>query len=116
MIGVDLFGKQRVIGETFCACASESGPSLRMPDGNLVCGTARILYSAGRGEVRALAIYTVEGRRIRDLLSGQTSHANSGEILWDGRDQSGSRVPGGVYWMRLSTSEADQITRLVVIR
>ena len=47
-----------------------------------------------------LSIYSVDGRRIRTLVSG-TLPAGEHDARWDGRDRDGRRVAGGVYFYRL---------------
>ncbi len=44
----------------------------------------------------SLSIYDVLGRRVRTLLE-RSFYGNSLEVMWDGRDDRGEPVPGGVY-------------------
>ena len=48
---------------------------------------------AERGSIR-LEVYNVTGRRVRTLVKG-TWNAGSHAVVWDGRDDSGRRVPAG---------------------
>jgi len=50
-----------------------------------------------------LAVYSVTGRRVRTLLSG-TQEAGEYRLAWDGRDERGSAVAAGVYYVRLSAA------------
>ncbi len=82
-----------------------------------MAGAVRILYSAGRDRSAGLAVYDVSGRRVKNLLAGVENHSTSGEVLWDGRDDRGARVPGGVYWVRMSGgATATRTARLVLVR
>jgi hypothetical protein len=75
-------------------------------------GEATIAFSlAQRGAVE-LAIYSVDGRRVRTLVSGVRE---PGEYRqgWDGRDDQGSRASAGVYYARLVAGKI-HCTRTVV--
>ena len=47
----------------------------------------------------ALSIYSVDGRRVRDLARG-VREPGSFRLAWDGRDKSGELMPAGVYYAR----------------
>jgi len=49
----------------------------------------------------AIEIYDVLGRKVRSL-SNRVFSAGSYDLLWDSRDQSGSLVTSGIYFLRLS--------------
>ena len=51
-----------------------------------------------------LTIYDVQGRRVRQIVSG-TLEAGSYERTWDGRDDSGAPVASGAYFCWLRTTE-----------
>lgn len=58
-----------------------------------------------RGSQITLAVYDLSGRLIRTLVNQPSSHPTiqlSQEVFWDGRDESGDRVPGGTYFCRLT--------------
>ena len=48
-------------------------------------------------------VYTVSGRLIRTLTSG-TLNQGANLINWDGRDEDGDRIAGGVYFLRLKVA------------
>jgi hypothetical protein len=62
-----------------------------------------------------LAVYSVEGRVIRHLAGGATP-AGTWERYWNGTDDSGSRVPSGLYFLRLSTPEGILTQRITFLR
>jgi hypothetical protein len=77
----------------------------------------RIRYSAGAGTVDARAsidIIDVAGRRVRTLLAGAPQGA--GALLWDGRSEYGTPVPGGVYFVRFASSRGSLARRVVHLR
>ena len=59
-----------------------------------------------------LAIYGVDGRRIRTLVAGERE-AGVFRVSWDGRDDNGRAVAAGMFFARLTTPDAS-ITRTVV--
>jgi len=77
-------------------------------------GVSIVLGDAGSSEVLSLGIYTIGGRRVRDLSSG--ARAESRKVLWNGNDDSGRRVAAGVYLVRLDMESHRHTTKLVVIR
>ena len=62
-----------------------------------------------------LAIYDPSGRLVRRLADGR-HEAMRYALPWDGRDHSGTPVPGGVYFLRLKTDQEQQSRRLIRIR
>jgi hypothetical protein len=66
------------------------------------------------GRVR-LTIGGVDGRRVRLLLDGEQP-AGPGRLAWDGRDDSGRRVPPGVYVCRIESRAGSAARRLAVVR
>jgi len=118
MIGIDRYGKERVIGETFHAPGAQSEPLLQVSNGHLIRGGTLIRYSAGAAELRGLEVFDIAGRRVRDLWEDPSGNVRpaSGEVAWDGRDDRGHPLPGGVYWVRMRTEDGARSTRLVIVR
>ena len=73
-----------------------------------------------------IAIYTVEGRKIRELESadiltgGELNLAGYHEVKWDGKSQSGVRIGNGTYFYRIiakqSSDSAEKIGKIVFIK
>ena len=66
-----------------------------------------------------LAVYDAAGRTVRTLAHGERA-PGSYALRWDGRDERGSRMPAGVYWVRLSAvgrgaSAIASVTRRAVL-
>jgi flagellar hook assembly protein FlgD len=59
-----------------------------------------------------LAIYGVDGRRIRTLVAGERA-AGVYRVSWDGRDDDGRALAAGIYFARLTARELS-VTRTVV--
>ena len=77
----------------------------------------RVRYSAEEGVGQAgtsIDVIDVAGRRVRTLLTGRQS--TSGALVWDGRNESGALIPGGVYFVRLWTPRGALVRRVVHVR
>ncbi len=62
-----------------------------------------------------LTVYSIDGRLIRTLASGQQS-AGDYSVSWNGTDETGRPVPSGVYIYKLLVGEYSETRSLVLIR
>jgi hypothetical protein len=62
-----------------------------------------------------LAIYNVNGQRVRTLQDGTVS-AGQHSVTWDGLDDTGSRVARGVYFARMETADFSATEKIVMLR
>ncbi len=74
----------------------------------------RIRYMVPAALTSRLAIYDPQGRVVRDLRT-PPSATGWHEIVWDGLDDAGRRVPSGSYWVRLWTPGVTRTVRVVRI-
>ena len=51
----------------------------------------------------SVEIYDVSGRAVR-TLQAQSAHGATGQLRWDGTDDAGRALPGGVYLLRAGRS------------
>lgn len=118
MVGVDRYGKERVLGEVTYRAGAGREPMLRAANGPVVRGETTLRYHAGATDLRSLEVIDLAGRRVRNLYRDASGAARpaSGEVVWDGRDDAGHPLPGGVYWVRLRTQEDMRSLRLVIVR
>ena len=63
----------------------------------------------------SLAVYDVSGRRVRLLLDGQRG-AGSHRVAWNGLDDRGRVVAGGVYYLRLDGNRVQQSRTIILVR
>ena len=68
----------------------------------------------GRSEVR-IVIYNILGQEIITLLR-ETQEAGRHTVAWDGKDDSGSEVPSGPYFVRLSRGGSWVTERVLVLK
>jgi hypothetical protein len=75
-----------------------------------------IRFALNRSSLATLTVYDVAGRRIRILLSEAVS-SGAHSLVWDGTDDKGLPLAGGMYFCRLvtDTGVADSI-RLILLR
>ncbi len=62
-----------------------------------------------------LGIFTLDGKRIRTLLSGNQP-AGYTEIIWDGVDLSGTQVPAATYLIRLKAFGRSETQKVIWVR
>ncbi len=70
------------------------------------------LPSDGQVEI---GLYDAQGRRIRSLAAG-AYEAGRHSLLWDGRDDRGRAVSGGVYFLRLAEGRKRDSRRIVMLK
>jgi hypothetical protein len=57
-----------------------------------------------------LEVFAIDGRR-RAVLLERALPAGVHQIVWNGRDAAGNRLPAGVYWLRAATPAGAKTTR-----
>jgi hypothetical protein len=62
-----------------------------------------------------VGIYDLMGRLVQKLVD-EPQAAGAHSLSWNGADQTGQRVPGGVYFCRLSASGNEVTKRVLVVR
>ncbi len=62
-----------------------------------------------------VGVYDVNGRLVRMLARG-TYAAQEHRMPWDGRDENGSPVSGGVYFLRMDTGRRQECQRVIRLR
>jgi flagellar hook assembly protein FlgD len=72
-------------------------------------------YALSRGGAVELAIYSVDGRKVRTLERGERS-AGVYRAGWDGRDDQGAALAAGMYYARLVTVDGRFSRTLIRVR
>jgi hypothetical protein len=62
-----------------------------------------------------LVIWNTAGRKIRTLLDGE-ERIGEQDVCWDGCDDSGMPVPGGVYLCRLRAYRTDSVHKMLLLK
>ncbi len=82
---------------------------------NPFSASTRITFGLREGADVRVRIYDVAGRLVRDLANGRYA-ASRQAITWDGRDDAGRAVAGGVYFYRLEAGSFVQTRKLLLMR
>lgn len=69
----------------------------------------------GTADRATVKLYDTSGRLVRTVIDGKFS-AGTQNATWDGRDDSGRPVQGGVYFLRSSSGNHQNTLRLLVVR
>jgi len=75
-----------------------------------------IRYELARKDQVRLAVYSVEGERVRSLVDQALQDAGPHSVRWDGRDDSGRKAAPGVYFYRLETGRFSKTRCMTLIR
>jgi len=62
-----------------------------------------------------LVIYNTLGQQVRVLTDGN-EECGEHSLQWDGRDDAGRALASGVYFYRLTTGDASQIGKAILLR
>jgi protocatechuate 3,4-dioxygenase beta subunit len=87
---------------------------LRQNHPNPVRGMTTIPFHIPHATTVELAIFDILGKRVRTLIASTPQSAGTHSVGFDGRDDGGRHLPGGVYTVRLQTSEGVQ-TRVMTV-
>jgi len=74
----------------------------------------QISFELPRAGKVALAIYAPDGRLVRTLVAGEHL-AGRHTVRWDGFDDAGRQVSGGVYFYRLQAPEIEESRRMILL-
>ena len=78
--------------------------------------STKLSYRLPEGGNLDLAVYDLQGRRLRTLRSGWRD-AGRGEVTWNGRDEAGRALPSGIYFAKLLLDgEAVDSRRLALVK
>ena len=77
--------------------------------------SARIDFVMPRAGKLSMKVYDTAGRLVRTLADGPVE-AGPGSLHWDGKGESGHRMPAGVYFYRLSAEGQTLTRKLMVLR
>jgi hypothetical protein len=92
-----------------------SGPSLRRIAPNPLVSETTIQYEVSNNARTRLVILDVRGRVV-SVLRDEATGEGFRSVRWNGTDDSGRRVPPGVYFVRLTSGGVARTGRVLVIR
>ena len=62
-----------------------------------------------------LSIFNISGERVRSLVQ-EEKPAGKYAVVWDGRDNAGESVPGGIYLCRIRAGQLTQTRKMILNR
>lgn len=68
-------------------------------------GAAEVRFTLPREDRVQVEVFDSRGRLVRTLLRSETIPAGEQVLAWDGRNERGGEVPGGVYFVRVATRD-----------
>lgn len=77
--------------------------------------STQIRYRLERGSEITLEIFNVLGRRVRSLVSGWQP-AGAYEVTWDARNEQGTDLASGVYFVRIVSEDRAQTGKMTLLR
>lgn len=75
-----------------------------------------IEFSIGSRSPVELAVFDMQGRRVRTLVADTEFESGVHRVKWDGRDDVGRTVAAGVYLYRLETRDAKHVRKMVLVK
>jgi len=94
----------------------DSGTRLMLRAGPAPMTTrSAISFSLPRASHVKLTVYDIRGRAVRTLLDANRP-AGSGQVVFDGRDESGQHLPSGVYLYRMQAAGQQRTNKLSIVR
>jgi hypothetical protein len=78
-------------------------------------GPVRLMVRAARAGTQSLEVHDITGRRVRRLSAGWEP-AGVRSLIWDGRDDSGSALPSGVYLAVARSGDRVARVRVTLLR
>lgn len=90
------------------------GP-LQPPYPNPFSSKVGLVFDLERASPVRIHIFGIDGRSVRTLLIGEFP-AGSHEVIWEGRDNLGSTVAAGMYFVRLETRDGTTVRKVFKAR
>ncbi len=73
------------------------------------------MASRSEDAVTEVTIYDINGRPVRRLGPG-TGESGGHALVWDGRNDVGSRVASGIYFCRARNGQVESSAKMLLIR
>ena len=89
--------------------------SFALAGGNPLRSSTRMQFDLPQAATVSLDVLDLQGRRVRTLAVG-THSAGSHTLAWDGRDEQGSAVANGAYFVRFTSGAFQRVSKLAVLR
>jgi flagellar hook assembly protein FlgD len=78
--------------------------------------TTRITFDVRNPAPVDLFITDINGKPVKLLLAQQFISSGSYDVMWDGRDHSGSPLPAGTYYYNIRSRFGSESGQIILIR
>jgi hypothetical protein len=109
------YDEQGAVAEQTVIPVRAGGIVLHAPYPNPFDNNCLISFESGSPLESEVIICDVSGRRLRTVFNGQCTPGLT-KVDWDGTDGSGRKLPSGVYFVRLETSEYSMTRKIVKLK
>ena len=106
------FGPDIRVPQRGSAQLQKAGPLIIFNDPNPFREVTDVRYSLSSESDISLAVFSADGRVVRNLESGSRGPGDY-RVTWNGRDDNGCRTSRGIYYVRLSTGDQVHEHKLV---
>lgn len=79
-------------------------------------GTGRLSYGTHNEEAREMSIYDIMGNKVKNFNLPTAYSSVPAAISWDGKDDTGHELPGGVYFLKYLTDDLIVTEKIILIR
>jgi hypothetical protein len=77
--------------------------------------TTTISYALPKTEHVVLTIHNIQGQKIRTLVNGVKNHG-AHSVTWDGQNDAGNVVAGGIYFYKMQTTVTTETNKMVLLK
>ena len=77
--------------------------------------STKISYQIGRGEFVKFSIFDLNGNLIKNILNNKVN-AGRGHVYWDGKNELGQNVSGGVYLYTIETPSFLKTKKMILLK
>jgi len=93
----------------------EQETSLRPAFPNPFQSSTTINFNLKQAARITLAVYNVKGEKIQTLRSEETAKGYH-QVVWNGRDVNGNNMPAGLYFIRMTGTDTEQIQKVILVK
>jgi hypothetical protein len=80
---------------------------------NPFSASTHVRFELARQTPVSLRLFALDGSLVRVLAEDRVFPAGRHAVVWDGRDETGRRAPGGVYFVRIEAGGDEAVRKLV---
>ena len=77
--------------------------------------TTTIAFEISTSGQTTLDIYNSKGQKVTRLLNEELE-AGDHSVIWDGTDNTGKKVPSGMYFSRVSVDDKQKVNKMIMIK